>query len=90
MNLSDWIGRIETLTDTATPTPYAALSAVLDGPTRTPSRRNAFASALALAVFPATSPAIGDRTRWACEAGQFSASRAAAPPDVGGKSVPLS
>jgi 3-methylfumaryl-CoA hydratase len=30
MNLTDWIGRSETVTDTATPTPYAALSAMLD------------------------------------------------------------
>jgi 3-methylfumaryl-CoA hydratase len=32
MNLQDWIGRTETLTDTATPTPYAALAATLDWP----------------------------------------------------------
>jgi 3-methylfumaryl-CoA hydratase len=30
MNLSDWIGRTETLCDTVTPTPYAALSATFD------------------------------------------------------------
>ena len=30
MNLRDWIGRSETVTDTLTPTPYAALSATLD------------------------------------------------------------
>ena len=36
MNLSDWIGRIEALTDTATPTPYAALSAVARRPDGTP------------------------------------------------------
>lgn len=30
MNLTDWIGRTETLCDTATPTPYAALSATFD------------------------------------------------------------
>jgi 3-methylfumaryl-CoA hydratase len=32
MNLQDWIGRTETLTDTATATPYAALAATLDWP----------------------------------------------------------
>jgi len=32
MNLSDWIGRSETVSDTITPTPYAALSATLDRP----------------------------------------------------------
>jgi 3-methylfumaryl-CoA hydratase len=30
MNLTDWIGRTETLCDTVTPTPYAALSATFD------------------------------------------------------------
>ena len=30
MNLQDWIGRSETIEDTATATPYAALSATLD------------------------------------------------------------
>jgi 3-methylfumaryl-CoA hydratase len=30
MNLTDWIGRSETVADTVTPTPYAALSATLD------------------------------------------------------------
>jgi 3-methylfumaryl-CoA hydratase len=30
MNLADWIGRTETVCDTATPTPYAALSATFD------------------------------------------------------------
>jgi 3-methylfumaryl-CoA hydratase len=30
MNFSDWIGRTETLCDTVTPTPYAALSATYD------------------------------------------------------------
>ena len=30
MNLTDWIGRSETVTDTVAPTPYAALSAMLD------------------------------------------------------------
>ena len=32
MNLQDWIGRSETVDDTATATPYAALSATLDQP----------------------------------------------------------
>ncbi len=32
MNLQDWIGRSETLEDSATATPYAALSATLDRP----------------------------------------------------------
>ncbi len=32
MNLQDWIGRSETIEDTATATPYAALSATLDQP----------------------------------------------------------
>lgn len=35
MNLRDWIGRTETVTDTATPTPFAALSATFD---RSPDR----------------------------------------------------
>ena len=38
MNLDDWIGRSETVTDTVTPTPYAALSATLDrDPQRPPA-----------------------------------------------------
>ena len=32
MNLQDWIGRVETVEDIATATPYAALSATLDQP----------------------------------------------------------
>ena len=32
MNLQDWIGRVETVEDMATATPYAALSATLDWP----------------------------------------------------------
>ena len=32
VNLLDWVGRSETLEDTATPTPFAALSATLDWP----------------------------------------------------------
>ena len=35
MNLTEWIGKSETIADTATATPYAALSATLD---RTPER----------------------------------------------------
>ena len=35
MNLQDWIGRSETIEDTATATPYAALSATLDQPDTT-------------------------------------------------------
>ena len=35
MNLQDWIGRSETVEDTATATPYAALSATLDRPDTT-------------------------------------------------------
>ena len=35
MNLQDWIGRNETVEDTATATPYAALSATLDQPDTT-------------------------------------------------------
>ena len=35
MNLQDWIGRSETVNDTATATPYAALSATLDQPDTT-------------------------------------------------------
>ena len=38
MDLKEWIGRSETVTDVATPTPYAALSATLDrSPDRPPS-----------------------------------------------------
>jgi 3-methylfumaryl-CoA hydratase len=33
MNLQDWIGRTETVTDVATATPFAALAATLDWPT---------------------------------------------------------
>jgi len=33
VNLADWTGRTETVTDTVTATPYAALSATLDWPT---------------------------------------------------------
>ena len=36
MNLKDWIGRSETVTDIATATPYAALSATLDWPPERP------------------------------------------------------
>jgi 3-methylfumaryl-CoA hydratase len=34
--LADWIGRSETVTDTVTPTPYAALAATLDWPAERP------------------------------------------------------
>ena len=37
MNLQDWIGRTETVSDTATATPYAALAATLDWPAERPS-----------------------------------------------------
>ena len=30
MNLQDWVGRSEVVSDVATPTPYAALSATFD------------------------------------------------------------
>lgn len=36
INLKDWIGRQETVSDTITPTPYAALSATLDRPAMRP------------------------------------------------------
>ena len=36
MNLKEWIGRSETVTDIATATPYAALSATLDWPAERP------------------------------------------------------
>jgi len=38
VNLTEWIGRTETLCDTITPTPYAALSATFDGETSRPAR----------------------------------------------------
>ena len=41
MNLQDWIGRSETLADTATATPYAALAATLDWPSADASQRPA-------------------------------------------------
>lgn len=37
MNLQDWVGRSETVADTLTPTPYAALSATFDRPTERPA-----------------------------------------------------
>ena len=37
MNLRDWIGRTETMNDTITPTPYAALSATLHRPAERPA-----------------------------------------------------
>ena len=37
MNLNDWIGRSETVADTVTATPYAALSATLDRPADRPA-----------------------------------------------------
>jgi len=37
MNLNDWIGRSETVADTVTATPYAALSATLDRPAERPA-----------------------------------------------------
>ena len=37
LNLADWIGRTETLNDSATPTPYAALSATLNWPSERPA-----------------------------------------------------
>jgi 3-methylfumaryl-CoA hydratase len=40
-NLADWIGRTETLDDTATPTPVAALSATLDWPAASSGHRPA-------------------------------------------------
>ena len=36
MNLQDWIGRTESVSDIATATPYAALSATLDWPPERP------------------------------------------------------
>jgi 3-methylfumaryl-CoA hydratase len=36
MHLQDWVGRTESVSDVATPTPYAALSATLDGPALRP------------------------------------------------------
>jgi 3-methylfumaryl-CoA hydratase len=38
INLKDWIGRQETLSDAITPTPYAALSATLDRPVVRPEK----------------------------------------------------
>ncbi len=40
-SLKDWIGRTETIEDTATPTPVAALSATLDWPPAAPNARPA-------------------------------------------------
>ena len=40
-NLKDWIGRSETIEDTATPTPVAALSATLDWPAASSGQRPA-------------------------------------------------
>jgi 3-methylfumaryl-CoA hydratase len=37
LNLRDWIGCTETMNDTVTPTPYAALSATLDRPAERPA-----------------------------------------------------
>src|SRR5689334_22281358 len=37
MNVKEWIGRTETVSDTVTPTPYAALSATLDRPAERPA-----------------------------------------------------
>ena len=37
VNLTDWIGRTETIDDSATPTPVAALSATLDWPAQRPA-----------------------------------------------------
>ncbi len=37
MNLQDWVGRSETVADTLTPTPYAALSATFDRPAERPA-----------------------------------------------------
>jgi 3-methylfumaryl-CoA hydratase len=39
MNLQDWIGKSETVHDIATATPYAALSATLDGPSAPGAQR---------------------------------------------------
>jgi 3-methylfumaryl-CoA hydratase len=41
MNLQDWMGRSETVNDTATATPYAALAATLDWPLTTGPQRPA-------------------------------------------------
>jgi 3-methylfumaryl-CoA hydratase len=38
VNLKDWIGRSETVADTITPTPYAALAATLDRPVVRPEK----------------------------------------------------
>jgi len=38
MNLQEWVGRSEATSDTITATPYAALSATLDGPPERPPR----------------------------------------------------
>ena len=37
MNLNEWIGKSETISDIATATPYAALSATLDWPADRPA-----------------------------------------------------
>ena len=37
MNLAEWIGRSEVVTDTVTPTPFAAISAMLDRPCSRPA-----------------------------------------------------
>ena len=36
-DLKEWIGRTETIDDSATPTPVAALSATLDWPSQRPA-----------------------------------------------------
>jgi 3-methylfumaryl-CoA hydratase len=46
MNLQDWTGRSETVEDTATATPYAALSATLDWPSESGGLRPAAGTAL--------------------------------------------
>ena len=45
-NLKDWIGRSETIEDSATPTPVAALSATLDWPSPLPGQRPALGTPL--------------------------------------------
>lgn len=46
VNLADWVGRTETIDDTATPTPVAALSATLDWPAASNGHRPAVGTPL--------------------------------------------
>ena len=84
MNLQEWIGKSEAVSDIATATPYAALAATLDRAPERPSARHAATRVVALALLSSASSAIGNWARRPRQARRILAAGAAAASDVGG------